>query len=482
MNQPAKYLGASAPFFSPKVAPTRTLSEGDLFKWQTVALARAKALLWSIIEAQPGSGKTFVGLLWAVWYLEQLENKGRILIVAPSIVLEDSWLVQIFQLVESAGLKVLPTHRYSGKDRAALWASHEADVLTCTPDTLPKMLEAMNDAGRLFVTHAIIDEAHMFKGPTTKRGEAARALSRAIPTLLMTGTLMPNGELDAWSPGYIASRGEGFFGLRFDVWRSKYFRQVGDYRWVPLPGTQDLIRAALKKVAISAPIDRDESGLPQEVYLRSRFEFSRAHTKALETFLTERRIDTPWGELVYPEEADSAYLHKLRQLSSGFIYHEGATHLFDDARLKALDNIVHSVADGVLVVTHYRAEAALIKARFGALASLLTGETPDARRPEIIDAFNAGAVKVLVAHPAAMGLGIHLGRGDAKTIVWFSGGFDLAQRIQTNARMIRTGQRHSVTVIDLYSDVGIDRALEAVIQRKGAVEADILKALRGVYV
>ena len=65
---------------------------------------------------------------------------------------------------------------------------------------------------------------------------------------------------------------------------------------------------------------------------------------------------------------------------------------------------------------------------------------------------------VLVCNPGAMGLGLNLQKGNARTVCWFSHGFSHSQRIQLNARLIRSGQRHVVSVISLVADIGIDRA------------------------
>ena len=418
----------------------------------------------------------------ALWLSKLIASgdKFRCAIVAPAIVLDDAWLKQLGELEETRHLDIIPTHQYSKQRREALWAAKEGHIITVTPDTMMSFLQAQQNAKTLFVDHMIADEGHLYKSPRAKRSQYFRALAQHIPTLILTGTLLPNGPIDAWVPGSIASRGQGWFGKDFWRWRGKNFREQG-YKWIALNGVTQRVTDELAKVAISVDLDHAESGVPEELYLRHRFEFGNTHKERLSTLLNERWIETQWGEMEFSEDDDSAYLHKLRQVSSGYIVNGDEIQVFDEARLKALGEVVSSVTGGVLVVTHYRAEVELIKGRFSGV-EVLNGATPTNERQRIIDDFNDGKVRVLACHPAAMGMGIHLGRGDARTICWFSGGFDYAQRIQTNARMVRKGQRHVVSIIELYSSIGIDNALVAAMKRKGTTEADVLKSLRGKYV
>lgn len=481
MKSSSTYKGASAPFFTRANPPDRIFNEADCFTWQRKALKQALDHLRYIVNAMPGSGKTLAAALWAAKLIDQ-GKAHRVAIVAPDIVLEDAWLDQLSAIEETMGLDMLPAHRYSGERREKLWSAKQGHIVTVTPDTLFKFATAQQKAGELWVDALIADEGHMFRNFKTNRSKAFCAMARTMPTLFLTGTLLPNGPLDAWVPGHIANGGKGFFGKDFWRWRAENFYKQGPYKWVPNRGVTEKVQQALEGVAISVDVDRAESGVPQELYSRRRFEFSAEHRQRIVDFANERRVDTPWGELRYEESEDSAFLHKLRQLSSGYISLDGEYHLFDDARLKALADIVESVEGPVLVPTHYRAEIALIRSKFGKGVEVLNGETPNIVRPTIINLFNEGWCKILACHPAAMGHGIHLGKGNARTICWFSGGFDYAQRIQTNARLVRTGQRHVVSIIELFSPTGIDAALASVVKRKGATEADVLRSLRGSYV
>ena len=115
--------------------------------------------------------------------------------------------------------------------------------------------------------------------------------------------------------------------------------------------------------------------------------------------------------------------------------------------------------------------------RFGGRARAFVGSTAPAERTKLIADWNADRLPVLIAAPGAMGHGINLQHGSSRTIVWFTHSFDWAQRAQFNARLVRSGQTRTVSIINLVGDCGIDRAVLASLDAKKVGERAILDAL-----
>jgi SNF2 family DNA or RNA helicase len=76
-----------------------------------------------------------------------------------------------------------------------------------------------------------------------------------------------------------------------------------------------------------------------------------------------------------------------------------------------------------------------------------------------------------------MGHGINLQHGSSRTIVWYSHSFDWAQRAQFNARLVRSGQSKTVSIVNLVADAGLDLLALRALESKEASEKSILEAL-----
>lgn len=447
----------------------------NLRQWQTAA---AKILLDNknhLLGAQPGSGKT-VSTLTAV--ADTLAHEpGRVLLVGPEIILETVWPAEAGAWSHTQHLTFDLAHRYSGADRERLWFEGQGDIVTCTLDTLAKFVEAVNRRQRMPVSRIIVDEAHLFKNPTSVRSRVLQALSEILPTWLLTGTATPNGVIDAWVPGTIASARGAFWEGSFHHWRNKHFAQKTTYTWRPkTPQVEKLIRDELKKHAVAIKLDQSGAGIPEPFYTSYRFKWDDAHFDRIARFEETLAVRLPNGE-VRVAESEGSYLAILRQLTSGLIYDElGNGTMLTQARMAAAEEVIDGVEGPVLMPIFFKAEALALKHRIKG-SRLFVGSTPPSERAQLIADFNADKVPVLICAPAAMATGVNLQHGSAKTIVWHSNGWDAAARNQLNARLIRSGQKNHVSVVTLVADAGLDAAILDAFGRKQSGEAALMDAL-----
>ena len=104
-----------------------------------------------------------------------------------------------------------PREKHRGVDRERVWFEGASDIVTCTPDTLSKFLDAVHRRGVMPVRKIVVDESQFFKNATASRTAALHALAEHVPTWLLSGTPTPNGTIDCWSPGRILSQQGGFW-------------------------------------------------------------------------------------------------------------------------------------------------------------------------------------------------------------------------------------------------------------------------------
>lgn len=173
--------------------------------WQREAARQLTERSYLLLGAQPGAGKTITTLTALV------HSPKRSLLVAPEVILDTVWAQEAARWQHTAHLDFLMAHRFAAHKRIAMWFSSAGNLVTCTPDTLIRLLEAVLKHERLPVARLVIDESQLFKNPQATRTQALLALAEHLPTWLLSGTPTPNGVLDAWAPGHLLSQGAPFW-------------------------------------------------------------------------------------------------------------------------------------------------------------------------------------------------------------------------------------------------------------------------------
>ena len=77
----------------------KTVSDFKLRAWQKDALLVWQATMKGVISVVTGGGKTFFALMCVLKFIEKF-NTGRIVIVVPTIALQDQWLLEIMSVLD----------------------------------------------------------------------------------------------------------------------------------------------------------------------------------------------------------------------------------------------------------------------------------------------------------------------------------------------------------------------------------------------
>jgi SNF2 family DNA or RNA helicase len=91
--------------------------------------------------------------------------------------------------------------------------------------------------------------------------------------------------------------------------------------------------------------------------------------------------------------------------------------------------------------------------------------------------WNAGKIKVLLAHPASAGYGLNLQAGGS-TIVWYGMPWSLELYQQANARLHRQGQKRTVVIHHLVTADTMDESVLAALQKKRKGQDAMLEAVK----
>jgi len=266
----------------------------------------------------------------------------------------------------------------------------------------------------------------------------------------------------------------------FHSWRQKNFNRVSEYSWrVKSQEHESKIRNELARHAVSIRLEDATTGIPEPLHSNYPFEWDTEHLGRIAEFEKNNQVVLPTGE-VRSAYTEGGFLAIYRQLTSGLIYaSDGAVTSFklSQSREDALVNLINEVQGPVLVAVFYRSEVQDLLKRLGISSRAFTGATTPKERIQIIDDWNADKIPVLIAAPSAMGHGINLQKGASRTIVWYTHTFDWAQRAQFNARLVRSGQTKTISIVNLVGNAGIDLAVLQALDAKQVGEKALLEIL-----
>ena len=416
-----------------------------------------------------GLGKTVITMTAINELMYEEFEVSRVLVIAPKRVAEDTWTREHAKWDHLQHLRVSRVLGTPAQRVRALKA--DADIYVIGRDNVVWLTETLKAWPFDMV---VIDELSSFKSPQAKR---FRALRRVMPQVRrvvgLTGTPSPNGLMDLWAQVYLLDRGERL-GRTLGAYRERYFRAGARngyvvYKWVPRAGAPEKIQAKISDICVSMSA-ADYLKLPRRIDNVIPVKLSDAE---LDTYKQMER-----DQLLEMEDSDdtvaafnaAAVMSKLLQIANGSVYTSAGDVLrIHDAKLEALEEIIDTTDSPVLVFYSFRHDLDAIREKVKD-ARMLEG-------PQDIADWNAGRIRVLLAHPASVGYGLNLQEG-GHVIVWYGLTWSLELYQQANARLYRQGQEKPVIIHHLVADGTVDEQVMRALQDKDTGQAALLAALK----
>ena len=172
-------------------------------------------------------------------------------------------------------------------------------------------------------------------------------------------------------------------------------------------------------------------------------------------------------------------LMRLHQITCcHFKSDDGATQSIPNNRLNQLIDVIDEIEGKVVIWAHYQYDVTeIIKAltkEFGEGCCVdYFGLTPQNERQTNIDRFqNDDKVRFFVGTPATGGYGITL--TGASTMIYYSNGYDLEKRQQSEARIDRIGQKKPMTYIDILCEDTVDERIVKALRKKVNIATQIM--------
>lgn len=414
-----------------------------------------------------GLGKTICSLTAVEQLLHDRFQATKVLVIAPKTVAESTWKQEAEKWDHTAGLRVslvLGTLR-----QRVLALERDADVYVINRENTVWLMEFCH--WRPPFDMLIIDEASSFKDPRSKRFRALRKVRGCFDRIVeLTGTPASNGLMDLWSQIYLLDGGERL-GSTLTAYRNRYFvpgQTNGHvvFNYIPKAGAREQIFEKLKDISVSMD-KKDWLKLPDRIDNIIPVELDPASTAVYKKMEKALVLDFPDGKVLASSAA--VLSNKLLQLANGAIYTEdrGVVQVHNK-KLEALKEICEQ-GGSLLVFYCYQHDRDRILKAFPKARVLETAAD--------VEAWNAGKVPMMLAHPMSAGYGLNLQAG-GNNIVWFGLTWSLEQYQQANARLYRQGQEKAVIVHHLVTRGTMDERVMAALSRKEAGQQALLDAVK----
>jgi len=418
----------------------------------------------------PGKGKTVVTLT----ALDTLATCGQFrgaLIVAPLRVCSITWPAQVARWAHTSWMRVANLRTAEGLQA---WLDGTADIYLINSELLPNRLPLMFPKLKTFVCPVdtlVIDELSLAKNPQSKRFKALHKHLGAITRRWgLTGTPIPNNYLDLWMQVRMLDDGKRL-GKTFAEYKGEHFYTADymGYTFKLITGAKKRIDRRLSDIALV--MVGDPNDLPSSSFIDIPAIIPPAARKQYKTLEKEMLAEIADGEITAPSAG--VLVNKLLQVTSGAVYDEDRNVLpVHTAKLDALRTLLDKhKGEPVLILTAFKHESARIIAAI-----------PEARMFDelFLGDWQDGRIPVWVADPRSLSHGIDGLQKSSRIAIWCSLTYSHETYVQTNARLIRTGQTAETIIYRIIAPGTIDDAVAEALRDKSDTQTGMLHAIRAL--
>ncbi len=459
------------------------------YKHQLTALERSWNKETYAYFMEMGTGKTKV----LIDNMSMLYDNGKIdsaLIIAPKGVVK-TWYEQ-----------ELPTHLPKHIENVTvLWQSNITKKQQVSLDNLMKIgtelhilimnVEALSTkkgvdfAFKFLNSHnalMAIDESTTIKTPSAKRTKSIISLGKmAKYRRIMTGSPVTKNPLDLYTqclyldPYLLDFQSYYAFRNRYAEMKTLNVRgrsiQVVN-KFINLNELSDKLQGFSYRV-----LKEDCLDLPEKIYMKRHISLTHDQIKVYDQ-MKKTALATLNGKTTSTMTV-LTQLMRLQQITCGhFVADDGSTQDIQSNRIKELMDVLDEIEGKAIIWGHWQRDIKnIIKAivdEYGPGSVVdYYGLTPQDERQNNIRKFqNDPKCRFLVGTPQTGGYGITLTQ--ANTVIYYSNGYDLEKRLQSEDRAHRIGQKKNVTYVDLICEDTVDEKIVKALRKKINVASQVL--------
>lgn len=316
-----------------------------------------------------------------------------------------------------------------------------------------------------------LDEAHKCKNHTSQQGKGMLKLN-AETMIAMTGTPIMNKPLDL----YVILKWLGFENHAFYSFKNHYC-VMGGFGGYEIIGYKNLdeLQERLNEIMLRR-LKSEVFDLPDKLYIDEYVEMTPKQSVIYKEVSSEIKSNIDQIKMANNPLAE---LIRLRQ-ATGYTGILSST-IRESAKLdRMVELIEESIENGKQIVifsnwtqiTHIVEDRLLIN---GYTPAVITGETKDSDRQQLVDDFQKGSYKILVGTIGALGTGLTLTAGTVEIFLdhpWSRALYD-----QAVDRCHRIGQHDNVTIYNLLTKDTIDERIWEIVKKKGMISDAIVDGI-----
>lgn len=336
----------------------------------------------------------------------------------------------------------------------------------------------------------IIDESTCIKNPQAIRTKKCFILSKmSAYRRIMTGTPITQSPLDLFSQTQFLKPGALGF-TSFTAFRAYYAQMVtmtfGFRSFPKVVGYRNLEKLQRDVQTFSYRILKKEClDLPDKVYQSVYVEMTPEQRSVYERLRDEAVVALEGGDITTMSAITT--IMKLQQIACGHVRRDDGTEIdLPHNRLNALDEILEELpADSkVIIWCNFKRDVVAVFEHLdgiddgdGSKAVHYYGDTTDPERAEALERFhNDPKCRFFIGTPGTGGRGLTL--VEAATTIYYSNGYNLEHRLQSEDRNHRIGQTQKVTVIDITCVKTVDERIVKLLRAKQDLATLVLDTWR----
>jgi SNF2 family DNA or RNA helicase len=327
-----------------------------------------------------------------------------------------------------------------------------------------------------------IDESTTIKTPTAKRTKNILKLAEsAIYRRIMTGSPVTKNPLDLYTQCDFLSpwllNFTSYYAFRNRYAEMKTLHMHGRQIQV-VNGFKNLGELSDKLKDFSYRVLKDDClDLPDKIFIKRQIQLTPDQRKLYEQMKKEAIAILKGKQSTTVNTLTQ--LMRLQQITCGhFTADDGAVQPIANNRITELMNVLEETEGKAIIWAHYQYDiTAIIDAvtkKYGP-GSIVDyyGLTPQEQRQPNIKRFQDDPeCRFIVGTPSTGGYGITLTA--ANTVIYYSNGYDLEKRLQSEDRAHRIGQKKSVTYVDLMADDTVDEKIVQALRKKINIASEVL--------
>jgi SNF2 family DNA or RNA helicase len=442
------------------------------------------------------------------YFMEMGTGKSKVLIDNMSI-LYDKGFINGALIIAPKGVyknwfdSEIPTHMPNHIEKTmVLWESSAGKSKEKELDTLFKSsydlhilimnVEALSTKkGKQFAekflschkTLMAIDESTTIKNPGAIRTKTIIDLGRNTKyKRILTGSPVTKSPLDLFTQCYFLDPWlldhQSYYSFKTRYAITKQINVSGRMVQIVV-GYRNLGELSDKIKPFSHRVLKDDClDLPPKTYMKRTIQLSEEQSKVYKQ-MKEIALATLNGKLTTTHNVITQ-LMRLHQITCGhFKSDDGTTQTLKSNRLDELMDVLSEMEGKAVIWAHYRYDIEVIvealKKEYGD-KSVVTyyGDTSTDDRQKAIKLIQdpESPVRFIVGTPQTGGYGITL--TGASTMIYYSNGYDLEKRQQSEARIDRIGQTKNMTYIDIIAEGTVDEKIVKALRTKVNIATEVM--------